>query len=86
YEALSHVWGDPSKTKAITINGTPFSVTGNREAALLRLRRADTERILWVDALYINQVDDVEKSREVMRMRAIYYGAQRVVVDLGPED
>jgi hypothetical protein len=36
----------------MTLNGTPFPITPNLEAALLRLRHPDTERILWVDALF----------------------------------
>ncbi|KAK0702104.1 heterokaryon incompatibility, partial [Lasiosphaeria miniovina] len=83
YEALSYVWGDPAKTESMTLNGMTFGLSANLKDALINLRERDTERTLWVDALCINQDDDTEKHREVMRMRAIYYSAKRVVVWLG---
>lgn len=83
YEALSYVWGDPAKTESMTLNGVTFGLSANLKDALINLRERDTERTLWVDALCINQDDETEKHREVMRMRAIYYSAKRVVVWLG---
>ena len=67
----------------MTLNGTPFGISANLEAALVRLRLPDAERTLWVDAICINQDDEAEKRREVMRMSAIYNSAKQVVVWLG---
>jgi len=86
YEALSYCWGDPTKCTSITLNGARFGISANLEAALLHLRKPDTERVVWIDAICINQEDDTEKGREVNRMRDIYFGAKQVVVWLGPED
>lgn len=85
HEALSYCWGDRAKTKTMTVDGTPFGISANLEAALTQLRKPDEERILWADAICINQNDDAEKRREVACMRAIYYGARRVVW-LGPAE
>lgn len=41
-------------------------------------------RLLWVDALCINQQDNDEKSSQVMMMRHIYARAKNVLVWLGP--
>lgn len=34
--ALSYAWGDPTVTKEIVVNGTPFNATLNLDAAPLR--------------------------------------------------
>lgn len=47
-------------------------VTYNLEVALQQLRHAERERILWVDALCINQENDLEKSEQVRPMGRIY--------------
>jgi hypothetical protein len=61
-------------------------VTTNLEAALRHLRYEDRGRVLWVDALCINQRDVRERNSQVKKMRSIYTGAKKVVVWLGPED
>jgi hypothetical protein len=55
FEALSYVWGDPLITRQIKLNSQPFRVTENLEAALRRLRHDDRARIMWIDAICINQ-------------------------------
>src|SRR6266576_3670265 len=61
YEALSYVWGNPNKTVPIFISGHRFYITENLHAALWHLRDCSIERIIWVDAICINQADDKEK-------------------------
>lgn len=52
----------------------------------LRCLRPDKEpRLLWVDALCINQEDTVERQNQVAKMGEIYNMARRVVVWVGPE-
>jgi len=60
-------------------------VTHNLHAALTKLRDPHFERILWVDALCIDQKDDKEKAHQVGAMAKIYSLARRVVVWLGEE-
>ncbi|PWY86557.1 HET-domain-containing protein [Aspergillus sclerotioniger CBS 115572] len=86
YEALSYVWGAGSKPQSIFINGHTLQVTGNLHAALLHLRDHGLERILWVDAVCINQSDEKEKSHQVPLMGAIYGQAGNVIVWLGEEE
>lgn len=86
YEALSYVWGSATSLPAqsITLNGRAFSVAGNLHAALWHLRDRQLERVLWIDAICINQADKKEKEKQIPLMRTIYAQAARVIVWLGP--
>ena len=55
YEALSYVWGEVSGTTPICLEDHSVLVTGNLHMALRRLRHADQSRVLWIDALCIQQ-------------------------------
>jgi hypothetical protein len=85
YEALSYVWGDPGVTRTIIVNEAEFRVTVNLFAALQRLRSAIVDRLLWVDAICINQDDIPEKENQIPLMRMIYGSAANVIVWLGAE-
>ena len=85
YKALSYVWGDPTITSPILLNGHEFQITTNLEAALRSLRYEDSERLLWIDAICINQRSIPERNAEVRRMHFIYQRAQQVIVWLGRE-
>jgi hypothetical protein len=50
----------------------------------LHLRGPFFERILWVDAICINQGDNTEKAGQIQYMAEIYSKASRVIVWLGP--
>ena len=85
YEALSYVWGDPRKTLPIYLHDNQFPVTVNLYAALLRLRDHSFERIIWVDAICINQQSLEERGQQVQLMAKIYSNAHRVIVWLGED-
>lgn len=80
YEALSYVWGGLDKTLPISIGEHNFDVTGNLHVALSHLRDRSIERIIWVDAICINQKDLQERSHQVQFMASIYAKANRVIV------
>jgi hypothetical protein len=92
YDALSYVWGDPSNPKSIFVENresTSFedlSVTRNLYSALLRLRHRFIERIIWIDAVCINQNDDREKEQQIQLMAKIYGHSTRVIVWLGESE
>jgi hypothetical protein len=86
YEALSYVWGDPNITVPINVNDHPLPVTTNLEIALRYLRLGDEPRILWIDAIVINQRDLKERATQVALMADIYGKAASVRVWLGPPD
>jgi hypothetical protein len=83
YEALSYVWGNVNDTRQVEVEGSSSSITANLYTALKHLRLQDRERILWVDALCINQADLSERMHQVSRMSSIYGQASQVVVWLG---
>ena len=85
YEALSYVWGDPSITQSIQVDGKPFDITLNLVAALRRLRYPNNNRRLWVDAICINQGDLDERSSQVAIMRRIYEQAERAILWVGDD-
>ncbi|KAH0594002.1 hypothetical protein MHUMG1_08325 [Metarhizium humberi] len=65
FEALSYTWGSPSPTYDISINACAFPVSGNLRKALDDLRYPDKPRILWADAICINQRDSDEKAHQL---------------------
>jgi hypothetical protein len=83
YEALSYSWGDPNVVLPIQVDGVGFKVTTNLRMALRRLRSRTSPRKLWIDATCINQVDDAEKSHQLMLMGRVYQSAARVVIWIG---
>lgn len=83
YEALSYVWGAPDPARTIKMNDNRFDITPNLNAALVQLRDHSFPRILWIDAICINQQDYEEKGVQIQHMAKIYASAKRVVVYLG---
>ena len=95
YDALSYTWGDPPSGEysiSVQLNDpsskssvlASVDITQSLFEALRHLRRASESRSLWVDALFINQEDSIEKSAQVQMMADIYSKAQQVIGWLGP--
>src|SRR5277367_3747830 len=64
FEALSYTWGDASSKRLIFLNERMFLVTKNLNTALRQLRYTQDERVIWIDALCINQYDIVERNHQ----------------------
>jgi hypothetical protein len=89
FEALSYTWGSMENLHDIRVgsSGNDFlSVTRNLAVALSYLRYAEKVRVLWIDAVCIDQKNTKERGQQVERMRDIYTLAARVVVWLGVEE
>ncbi|KAH7360040.1 heterokaryon incompatibility protein-domain-containing protein, partial [Pyrenochaeta sp. MPI-SDFR-AT-0127] len=84
YEAISYTWGDPNVKNQIWIDGKSFDTMGNSRNALHELRLRHVSRVIWLDAICINQEDLTEKSSQVLLMRNIYEKASEVVIWLSP--
>lgn len=84
YDALSYVWGQEQCHNPAFVNGRPVTITSNLDIALRYFRDISDEKTLWVDAVCINQQDNVEKGPQVQMMGQIYSKAARVLVWLGP--
>ncbi|TGO33472.1 hypothetical protein BHYA_0244g00090 [Botrytis hyacinthi] len=85
YEALSYVWGDAGDSRSIFINGHSLTVRANLHIALSRLRDPVLDRIIWIDAICINQEDLNERGHQVQLIAKIYSKASQVVIWLGEE-
>ncbi|PVH68561.1 HET-domain-containing protein [Cadophora sp. DSE1049] len=84
YEALSYCWGDSASRKPITCNGIRgLSITENLHSALSHLLLPHQPRLVWADAICINQEDVEERGAQVRLMKEIYRRATSVVVWLG---
>jgi hypothetical protein len=70
----------------ILFNGEDFTIGSGLAIVLTRLRRANETRIVWADALCIDQSNNEEKSRQVPIVGSIYSMAKRTVVWLGNGD
>lgn len=96
YEALSYTWADESGNQerrreivvcSSTILGArTVEATTNCEMALRRLRKRNETRILWVDALCINQDDVAERGHQVRQMQSIFSKATMVHAYIGEMD
>jgi uncharacterized membrane protein YkoI len=83
YEALSYTWGGADMSASVKINGKTLGVTENLYLALQYLRSQETDRILWVDAICIDQSNPQERGHQVQQMGNIYSQADQVVIWLG---
>ncbi|KAK6849495.1 hypothetical protein PG995_013328 [Apiospora arundinis] len=85
FQALSYAWTTPSEpgVKNVTLCGRPHSVTANLHAALRRLRQKSSSRVMWIDAICINQDDLEERGSQVMLMKQVYSKAREVLIWLG---
>ncbi len=86
YEAISYVWGTPADGyEPIVCDGKRLRVTANLADGLYALRDAERPRVLWADAICINQKDDEEKSAQVRQMDKIFRSARQVLIWLGKD-
>lgn len=80
YEAVSYTWGDSRKTASIICHDRELPITNNLANALKQLHDPTKPRLLWIDAICINQGDGIEKGHQVKRMGNIYQSDKRVIV------
>jgi hypothetical protein len=83
YEALSYTWDKQPPALPILVNDKVVTVSQGVDTALRHLPRADAARVLWIDALCIDQGNIYERSQKVQLMRFIYNSAAQVLVWLG---
>ena len=93
YEALSWTWESAGPTNTIKVNkeidgedvAFDFSISSNLYSALRALRYKNKSRVLWVDAICINQDTDQpnERNHQIPMMPSIYGDAKQVCVWLG---
>ncbi|KAL8825859.1 MAG: hypothetical protein Q9170_007629 [Blastenia crenularia] len=79
-----HTSSAPKRTKVAAHNGY-LEVTRNLAEALVHLGYNDKPRVLWIDAICINQQDVPERNAQVQQMSDIYRRARQTIIWLGPE-
>lgn len=88
FTALSYAWGDPLLKAEIRCCGLA-ATTGLSLYSALRQLRTHTphpERLIWADALCINQENITERNAQVRMMGDIYARATNTMIWLGEED
>ena len=83
FEALSYMWGSSNQKKNIRLDGKEFEAWENLWLALLHIRLGHKARVIWIDAMSINQSDVVERNHQVKQMKDIYSCATAVWFRLG---
>lgn len=81
--------GSPKQPKkTIIINGASMEIYESLHTILMSLRPFTDAagRVLWVDAICINQDDMIERNKQVPMMDRIYQNSRRTVVWLGADD
>lgn len=91
YEALSWRWGNESTDEYAIIIKTKDGERKKRVSytlglALKYLRYKTKPRMIWIDALCINQANFDERSSQVAMMDRLYTGASQICVWLGQDD
>lgn len=88
FEALSYVWGDPAPRMRVHCSGRAAEIGPSLHGALHHLRQNSDSRILWADALCINQGDIQERNEQVRLMGELYKRAMKTLIWLGedPDD
>lgn len=94
FEALSWCWGDQRGGEELKIHEnlggevtvSSIQISPNLYDALVALRSPEKARLLWVDAVCINQNDTAERNEQVPQMDRIYGKSQETCIWLGRKD
>ena len=71
---------------SLPVDGKAFRVSRNVHELATRATAGVVERLVWIDALCINQADSKERSSQVNMMASIFAQAEYVLVWLGMDD
>ena len=88
YEAVSYVVGPPDASAIIMVRRgkriRPIPISKTLDAVLRILREPFEDRLLWVDALSIDQDNPDERSAQISKMSRIFREARHVRIWIGP--
>ncbi|KXH61984.1 hypothetical protein CSAL01_00990 [Colletotrichum salicis] len=93
YECLSYCWGNTTEKHELRVlpneghsaEARNLSIGKSLHHALLALRHPTEQKIVWADAVCINQADDIERSNQVAYMGLVYWNAVRLAIWLGDD-
>jgi len=81
--ALSYVWDTDEPSHMIERDGQPFFVRSNLFSFLQQARKRHTGKLLWIDAICIDQSDITERNHQVRQMLDVYQKTIFVLIWLG---
>ncbi|KAL2163257.1 hypothetical protein VTH06DRAFT_5313 [Thermothelomyces fergusii] len=88
YIAISYCWDPVSTQKGMVLDLQGFSISETVLEVLYKLQAwqqaTESNELIWIDQVCINQNDYDEKLDQMYRMGEIYYKAEKVFVWLGP--
>lgn len=85
WESVSYAWRGQKPSKRLVVGGLHLEITENVSRILRDLRQVKLDRVVWIDAVCINQEDVKEKAGQISLMRDIYGKAEGVIIWLSPE-
>lgn len=92
YETVSYRWGDDRSKAVIYIDGIAIKTTASAARVLLQFRLQEQDRMLWIDAICIDQTSETEnqprpteKDQQVAIMGDIYRCSQNNLIWLGSD-
>lgn len=86
YDAISYTWGSALQPFTLHTTEGNIPITTSLYVALMRMRKHKEAIWLWVDAICINQKDDIEKAAQISMMPDIFRSATRVYAWIGEEE
>ncbi|GMG06298.1 unnamed protein product [Aspergillus oryzae] len=86
YDAISYTWGSALQPFTLHTTEGNIPITTSLYVALMRMRKHKEAIWLWVDAVCINQKDDIEKAAQISMMPDIFRSATRVYAWIGEEE
>ncbi|CAK1366007.1 unnamed protein product [Cercospora beticola] len=86
YETISYAWGDRDLRANVVVNNSALNVPRGTKDAIRCMRLADDERVVWIDAICINQNDILERGAQVSMMGTIYMNGAKNLVFLGNDE
>ena len=88
YNTVSYCWGDQNTRTTIHIMDFELEVviTVNGRDVLQNLQHSTEPRVVWIDAVCINQSDPVEKAIQIGIMGHLYFRAESCIAFVGISD
>jgi hypothetical protein len=86
YEAVSYTWRTNKRDHDVLCDDKTFLVTQNCYTALRYIRSKTDIRVLWIDAICIDQSSITERNHQVRLMGEVYRRAKNVLIWRGEGD
>ncbi|WPV30485.1 Heterokaryon incompatibility protein 6, OR allele [Fulvia fulva] len=83
YETVSYCWGQSQRCFPINLNDRRRLIENSAGCVLHRVQLPHQSRLIWIDAVCINQDDDREKGQQVSIMGDIYRCSKQNIVYFG---